>query len=201
MVHIVRRVAARQVSPTDPGYEAARREARTLFDDWTPADTAPHEENVEVYSNCAEVDLLLNGRSLGTKPLPQDASARAWKVPYEPGTLAAVCPGGPRYELHSAGKAVKLALTAERSGDVVFVTARVVDAAGVVVPSAANLVAFQITGSGRILAVDNADVASQEPFAATERSAFDGSCIAIVQGRGTVRASSPGLSGAAVEVR
>ena len=200
VVHITRRVAQRQLPPTDPGYEAARRQTRTLFDDWTPADTSPHEENVEVYSNCAEVDLLLNGRSLGTQALHSDASPRTWKVAWEPGTLSAACKGGPRDELRTAGKPVKLTVTAERYDDITFVTARVVDANGVLVPAAANRVTFQLTGPGTILAVDNADTASLEPFAATERNAYDGSCIAIVRGRGVVRATSPGLTPASAEV-
>jgi beta-galactosidase len=190
VVHVTRRVAARVVPPTDPGYETARRQARTLFDDWTPANTAPHEENVEVYSNCAEVDLQLNGKSLGAQPIAKDASPRTWKVPYEPGTLAAVCKEGPRHELRTAGKPAKLALQAQRYDDVTFVTASVLDEAGVVVPSATNRITFQ----GDVIAVDNGDTASHEPFAATERSAFDGTCIAIVRGSASVKATSPGLT-------
>ncbi|MBS1856579.1 MAG: DUF4982 domain-containing protein [Acidobacteria bacterium] len=207
VVRIVRRVAPRQVPPTDPGYEAARRETRTLFADWTPRESGPHQENVEVYSNCGEVELALNGKSLGAQPLPADASPRNWKVDYAPGTIAAVCRGGPRDELRTAGAPAKLALTAERYDDVVFVTARVLDAAGVVAPQANNRIAFRATGPGRIIGVDNSDVASPEPFAASERSVFDGSCIAIVKlsgaGRLSVTASSAGLPAvtAAIEVR
>jgi beta-galactosidase len=207
VVRIVRRVAPRQVPPTDPGYEAARRETRTLFEDWTPRESGPHQENVEVYSNCAEVELVLNGRSLGAQALPADASPRAWKVEFAPGTIAAACQGGPRHELRTAGAPAKLALTAERYDDVVFVTGRVVDAAGVVVPSANNRIAFHAAGPGNIIGVDNADIASAEPFAASERSAYDGACIAIVKlsgaGRLTVSASSAGLPAvsAAIEVR
>ncbi|HVQ37225.1 MAG TPA: glycoside hydrolase family 2 TIM barrel-domain containing protein, partial [Pyrinomonadaceae bacterium] len=90
MVHITRRVAPQPATPTDPGYEPDQRRAQVLFSDWTPRNAAAHEENVEVYSNCDEVELLLNGKSLGTKPLARDASARNWKVPFEPGTLKAV---------------------------------------------------------------------------------------------------------------
>jgi beta-galactosidase len=75
MVHVTRRVSAREVPPTDPGYETYRRTVQTLFDDWTPPNSAAHDENVEVYSNCAGVELLLNGKSLGSKPLAADAFA------------------------------------------------------------------------------------------------------------------------------
>ncbi len=94
MVHIVRRVSPRPSAPVDPGYEGRRPiPEESLFDDWTPADLSPHQETVEAYSNCAQVELLLNGRSLGSQPLAADAAARTWRVAFEPGTLRAVCAG------------------------------------------------------------------------------------------------------------
>ena len=68
MVAITRRVAATDSMPTDPGYGAEERHTQVLFSDWTPKDLSPHNENVEVYSNCKEVELFLNGKSLGSKP-------------------------------------------------------------------------------------------------------------------------------------
>jgi beta-galactosidase len=188
MVHITRRVTAREVPPTDPGYEAYRRTVQTLFDDWTPPNAAAHEENVEVYSNCAQVELLLNGKSLGSKPLAADASPRNWRVTYEPGTLQAVCQNGAaRDELRTAGKPAAVVLKVDRPGlmttwdDVAYVTAEVVDDHGVVVPSAANQVTFAVTGPGAVVAVDNQDITSHEPFQSNVHSAFQGRCIAIVR--------------------
>jgi beta-galactosidase len=69
MVYIARRVAPATASPTDPGYEVAeQRRTQTLFADWTPKNLGPHEENAEVYSNCDEVELFSNGKSLGSNP-------------------------------------------------------------------------------------------------------------------------------------
>jgi beta-galactosidase len=196
MVHITRRMSAREVPPTDPGYEAYRRTVQTLFDDWTPPNTAAHEENVEVYSNCASVELLLNGNSLGTKPLAADASARNWRVNWEAGTLQAVCQNGAaRDELRTAGKAAAVVLKVDRPrltatwDDVAYVSAEVVDDHGVVVPSASNEITFAVTGPGAVVAVDNQDIASHESFQGNVRSAFQGECIAIV------RASGPGRIG------
>ena len=62
-----------------------------------------------MYSNCGEVELSLNGRSLGSKPLPGNAAARVWRVPFEAGTLRAVC-GGASYEMRTAGKAARITL-------------------------------------------------------------------------------------------
>ena len=94
MVYLVRRVARSEVMPTDPGYGGAETSAQVLFPDWTPANAAPHDENVEVYSNCQDVELFFNGKSLGAQSLHADASPRAWKVRYEPGTLQAIARDG-----------------------------------------------------------------------------------------------------------
>jgi beta-galactosidase len=218
MVYIARRVAPPAVTPTDPGYQTTNRiPAQVLFSDWTPANQAAHEEDVEVFSNCGEVELLLNGRSLGSKPLPADASARTWRVPYEAGSLQAVGRNQGRaaanYELRTAGKAAKIALAADRTtlkpvwDDVSYVTARVVDEHGVLVPGADAEIAFQVAGPGAVAAVDNADLSSHEPFQATARHAYQGQAIAIIRrakgpnGRITVTASAPGLAPAKVEIQ
>ena len=218
MVYMARRVAPPAVTPTDPGYQTTNRiPAQVLFSDWTPANQAAHEEDVEVFSNCGEVELLLNGRSLGSKPLPADASARTWRVPFEAGSLQAVGRNQGRaaasYELRTAGKAAKIALAADRTtlkpvwDDVSYVTARVVDEHGVLVPGADAEIAFQVAGPGAVAAVDNADLSSHEPFQATARHAYQGQAIAIIRrakgpnGRITVTASAPGLAPAKVEIQ
>jgi beta-galactosidase len=219
MVYITRRIAPARLGPTDPGYETGPvtpvRFPQTLFPDWTPANTAPHEENVEVYSNCEEVELLLNGKSLGSKPLPADASARVWRVPYEPGTLRAVGRNkgakAAAYELRTAGKPARVTLSVDRSrirsnwDDAAFVTATVVDANGVLVPNADQSISFQLSGPGSIAAVDSADHASHEPFQASERKAFQGWCVAIVKAKGsgpiTLKASAPGLAGSSITLQ
>jgi len=215
MVYIARRVAPAAPAVVDPGYEAqARRAVQALYSDWTPANTAPHEETVEVYSNCEEVELLLNGKSLGTKPLAADAAPRTWQVPYEPGTLRAVARnrGSTRatYELRTAGKPAKIVLQADRSriapefDEVSTITATVVDTNGVQVPGADPLLHFQISGPGAIAAVDSADNFSHESFQAPERHAFQGRCVAIVRATGIGRilfsASAEGLGRAGLTV-
>ncbi len=216
MVRIVRRVAAELPGPVDPGYETeARRLLRTLYMDWTPANKAAHEEYVEVYSNCEEVELFLNGRSLGSKSLPTDATPRHWRVPWEPGTLRSVGRKAGREvatdEMRTAGEAAAIVLAADRAtvsaawDDVVYVTATVVDAKGVRVPGAAARIDFAVSGPGVLVAVDNADVSSIEPFQATARTVFDGQCIAILRAssasrRIVVKATAAGLTGGSVQI-
>lgn len=219
MVYATRRIAPPQLSPTDPGYEAGPvtpvRFPQTLYADWNPAESGPHEESVEVYSNCEEVELFLNGKSLGSHPLPGDASPRVWKVAYVPGRLRAIGRNkgaeAAAFELRTAGKPAKVQLSVDRPqvrrdwDDVAFVTATVVDADGVPVPNADPLVTFKTDGPGAIIAVDSADNASHEPFQASARKAFRGWCVAVLRatgaGRITLTASAPGLTGSSIGVR
>jgi beta-galactosidase len=88
---------------------------------------------------------------------------------------------------------------------VVFVTATITDDNGVTVPRANELVSFQVTGPGKVVAVDNADNMSVEPFQADERHAYQGRCEAAVRatewsGKFAVMASAPGLKAATVEI-
>jgi beta-galactosidase len=211
VVHIVRRVAPERRAETDPGYEAnPRRQAQTLFSDWTPTNLAAHEENVEVYSNCDQVDLSLNGKLLGSKPLPRDAAPRVWRVAFEPGVIQAACKTGPREELHTAGKPAKIVLSADRPklrndwDDVAYVTASITDSQGIVVPTAEAAIAFRIAGPGALAALDSGDNASHESFQSPTRQAFNGSVVATIRatapGKVTLAASSPGLTPASVTI-
>jgi len=59
MVYVARRVAPTPMLPTDPGYDPAQeRRPQVLFSDWTPRNLDPHEEEVEVYSNCEQVEIV-----------------------------------------------------------------------------------------------------------------------------------------------
>jgi beta-galactosidase len=216
MVYVARRVAPTPKLPTDPGYNPTEeRRPQVLFSDLTPRSTTAHEENVEVYSNCEQVELFLNGKSLGAKPRPSDDAPRNWKVAFEPGTLKAVGLNGGRvvatHELRTAGQPAKIMLAADRNrlapawDDVAYVTATVVDANGVLVPNAGDLISFNITGPGRIAAVDSANNASHEPFQATERRAYQGRCFALLKanattGRITLVASAPGLTSGSITI-
>ncbi len=217
MVRLARRTAPNDRMPTDPGYGGPELHTQVQFADWTTRKPAPHDETVEAYSNCEEVELFLNGKSLGAKTINHDASPRIWKIPFAPGTLKAVARNErgkvvANDELHTAGKAKKIILSTETKklsptwDDVAIVRARVVDADGTTVPRADNLITFKVSGPGVIACVDSGDTISHEPFQASERKAFQGECVAFVKasaasGNVTVAATAQGLKAATVSIK
>jgi len=216
MVRIVRRVAPTDLMPTDPGYGTEEKHTQVLFADWTPRNSAPHDENVEVYSNSKGVELFLNGKSLGSKPLNDDASPCVWKVPFAPGRLKAVARNDGKIvatdELRTAGKPAKIILATgggKLTPDwdaVARVTATIVDKNGMLVPDADDLITFKISGPGVIAAVDNGGNASHEPFQAGERHALQGRCVAFIKATGgsgkiILTASAPSLSSGSAVIK
>jgi beta-galactosidase len=216
MVYIARRVAQTPKLPTDPGYNPTEeRRPQVLFSDWTPRNLELHEENVEVYSNCDEVELFLNGKFLGVKSKPADDAPRNWKVQFESGTIKAVARNNGKqvavYELRTAGKPAKILLNADKTkiapvwDDVSFITVTVVDENGMIVPNANDLIKFKVTGSGFIAAVDSADINSHELFQTNERRAFQGLCFAMLKanapsGKITLEATANGLAGSSITI-
>jgi len=215
-VHIVRRIGKSEQAAIDPGYEATPpRFQQVLFRDWTPHNQAAHSEDVEVYTNADEVDLQLNGKSLGMQQRHADASPLTWKVGYAPGTLTAVAyTQGKQVAsdvLRTAGKPVAIRLNPERTSvsadpeDVVYVDADVVDDAGTVVPDATERLHFSVTGPARIVGVDNGGGVDHDPFQADNRRVSEGHSILILRGTQpgavTVTASGDGLQGATAGLR
>ncbi|WP_255562582.1 glycoside hydrolase family 2 TIM barrel-domain containing protein [Pedobacter sp. D749] len=165
------------------------------------------------YNNADEVELYLNGKSLGKRSKQGDDLHVLWNVPFEPGTLKAISRKSGKdvlvREVKTAGEPAKIELIADRKNikadgkDLSFVTVRILDAAGNVVPDADNLVDFKLDGVGFIAGVDNGFQASLEPFKANYRKAFHGLCLAIVQSTektGTIKltASSAGLMSSSI---
>lgn len=171
--------------------------------------------DVWAYTNCEEVELFLNGQSLGAKRKAGEDLHLAWRVPFVPGTLKAIgCSAGKEVltrEVKTVGAPAKIVLEADRNviaadgRDLSFVTVKVLDEEGTLAPRADNLINFEITGEGKITAVDNGLQTSAEPFKANYRKAFNGLCLAVVQstekaGRITLKATSEGLQEAAIVI-
>jgi len=156
---------------------------------WAPGQTI----DVWAYTNAAEVELFLNGASLGAKQKPEQVSHLMWRVAYTPGTLRAVARTGEgrvvaTQEVKTAGVPARVALAPDRGtihadgNDLSFVTVTVEDSAGVPVPTAEPLVRFRVAGDARIMGVDNGDQISHEPFQADHVRLFEGKALVIIRG-------------------
>jgi beta-galactosidase len=140
-------------------------------------------------------------------------------VIYEPGELKVVAyKNGKKWaesRVKTTGEPENLALSADRQiikadgNDLVFVTVGIADTEGATVPRTHNLLEFNISGPGEIVATDNGDPTDMTSFESTERKAFNGLCLVIVRakpgkkGKITLTAISAGMKEAqlAIEVR
>jgi beta-galactosidase len=128
--------------------------------------------NVWAYSNCDEVELFLNDKSLGRKPMPRLSHAQ-WDVNYEPGTLLAKGYKANKEIIteksETTGEPAVIRLIPDRDSikadgeDVSVITVQVEDDKGRVVPTAGNEISFALSGQGKIIGVGNGDPSSHEP--------------------------------------
>ena len=170
----------------------------------SPAGPGPASEGapvtVEVYSDADEVELLLNGRSLGRKPAGESHRFRAeFETVYQPGELLAIAyTGGAetgRHLLRSAAGPVLLRAEADRQlitaggADLAYVSLTLTDAAGTCCIHADRPVQVEVSGPGVLLGFGSASPATEERFDATERRTYDGRALAVLRsaGPGTIR--------------
>jgi len=178
---------------------------------WAPGDTI----DVWAYTNAEEVELFLNGASLGVKRKPEDVSHLMWRVAYAPGTLRAVARTGGHVmtpaEVKTAGAPARLALAPDRSrirsdgDDLSYVTVTVLDRDGVPVPTAESVVHFRVTGGAQIVGVDNGDAFSHASLKGDRMALFSGKALVIVRagtrpGTATLTADAEGLTPASVRI-
>jgi beta-galactosidase len=165
---------------------------------WPGAEGSP--VTVEVYSGADEVELLVNGRSLGRQPAGDGHRFRAeFEAVYEPGELLAVAYSGGtetgRHLLRSAAGSVLLRAEADRrlvsvgGGDLAFVTLTLTDLAGTCWTGADRTVRAEVTGPGVLLGFGSASPSTEERFDATERRTYDGRALAVLRptGPGEIR--------------
>ena len=178
------------------------------------ANVADADGNIPVraYSNAASVELFLNGNTLGKKTFTkkQTSDGRTyqegananelyleWKVAFEPGTLEAVARDEDgnivaRDKIVTAGEPAGVRLVKEENAiaadgkDLTYIYYEIVDSKGNVVPTANNLVRFQLHGQGQIVGVDNGEQASRERYKEQAdgswiRKAFNGKGVVIVK--------------------
>lgn len=177
---------------------------------WNWPERAGEITPVHVYTSGDEAELFLNGKSQGRKKKEAFQYRLRWdEVKYEPGELKVVVykrgKAWAKDLVKTTGKPEKVLLSPDRKEiradgkDLSYVTVSIADASGTVVPRSKNLVKFEISGPGEIVAADNGDATSHESFQAKERRAFNGLALVIVRakegqkGKMVLRARSEGL--------
>jgi beta-galactosidase len=172
-----------------PGHPVAH-----ILPHWTWPDRVGQVTPVHVYTSGDEAELFLNGKSLGRKKKAQFEYRLRWDdVVYEPGELRVVAyRGGKQWATDSvktAGAADRLLLTPDRATiaddgkDLSFITLTVADKDSRIVPRSMNLIHFEISGPGEIVATDNGDPTDMTAFPSKDRKAFNGLALVIVRAR------------------
>jgi len=161
-----------------------------LFPHWNWHGREGDEISVWVYSNLDEVELLVNGKSMGSQKVPRLGHVE-WKARYEPGSIEARGSKDGKVILtekrETSGPAASIRLTADRTEinadgeDVAVLRAEAFDSEGRPVPTADDMVEFTISGPGKIIGVGNGDPNCQESDKEPRRSLFSGLAQVIVQ--------------------
>jgi beta-galactosidase len=161
-----------------------------LFPHWNWDERVGEPISVWVHSNVDEVELFLNGRSLGSQKV-QPLTHLEWKVKYEPGVLEARGRKNGKVVLtekrQTTGEPVRIRLSVDRveinadGEDVACLRAEVLDQEGRAVPTANLPISFKITGEGTLLGVGNGDPNCQESDQGPKRSLFNGLAQILVQ--------------------
>jgi len=167
------------------------------------------------YNNADEVELFINGKSQGIKRKTGDDLHVMWRVKYEPGTVKAVSRKNGKVvvskEIKTAGAPAKIILVVDRNlikangEDLSFVTVKIVDKEGNLVPNANHLINFKIKGEGTLAGVDNGYQADLSSFKADNKKAFNGLALAVIQskkkaGQIILSATADGLQAASLVI-
>jgi len=168
------------------------------------------------YNNADEIELFLNGRSLGIRKKTDTSLHVMWRVPFEAGTLKAVSKKNGKIvlakEIKTAGASNRIQLLADKTNlkagvnDLSFITVKILDNQGNLIPDADNLVEFKITGNGKIAGTDNGYQADIVSLQSNKRNVWKGLALVIIQstekkGNITLTATSPGLQSASIILR
>ena len=186
-----------------------------LMPHWNLSDSVGKQVKVWAYSNCEEVELFLNGKSVGKKSTIPNTHLE-WMVSYVPGKLSAkgYTKGKTvkEFEVETTGKSQNIILSTDRKSiqadgeDLAMVTVSVTDANGNLIPNAENEITFIIKGAGKIIGVGNGNPSSSEPDKASKRKVFNGLAQVIIQAtkqNGTIElsATSPGLQSKTIQIQ
>jgi beta-galactosidase len=147
---------------------------------------------VHIYTNLPEVELKLNGKSLGTRKWDlQKEAFLFWEVPYEPGKLEAIGKTADgktvSFAVQTAGEPARIVLSPDKKllkgnrQDLSYVTVQMVDASGIPVPFADNIISFEVSGAGTLVAVGNGNQQSHTALKGKQMEVWKGKCLAVIQ--------------------
>jgi beta-galactosidase len=185
---------------------------------WNWAERIGQITPVHVYTSGDEAELFLNGKSLGRKTKTPGKDFRlVWDdVKYTPGELKVVCYKKGKVwatdVVKTTGEASKMTLSANHTvikaggEDLSYITVKIIDKEGLMVPRTHNSIKFSVQGPGEIVATDNGDATSFAPFQSHERPAYNGMALVIVKGKKgqkgkfSVKAESLGLGSTVISL-
>ena len=180
---------------------------------WSPG------EKVDIwayYNNADEVELFLNGTSFGTRKKTDTTLHVMWRLTFKTGTLKAVSRKNGKVvmikEIRTAGPPARIQLIADKvqlkanGSDLSFITVKILDKDGNLVPDADHLLEFKINGNGKIAGTDNGYQADTVSLRSNKRKCWKGMALVIIQSSGkkgniTLTASSPRLPAASIILR
>jgi beta-galactosidase len=186
-----------------------------IFPHWNWPGKEKDTIKVHCYTSCDEVELFLNGKSQGKKKA-EPYKKLIWSVVYKPGKLEAKGYKGGKLItkdiVETTAAPAELTLSSDVNTlkadgcDVSVIKVTIKDDKGRIVPTANNLVKFSIEGPGRIIGTGNGNPTSYEPDKASQRMAFNGYCLILVQsykkaGEIKLKASSETLKGSEVVIK
>ena len=184
---------------------------------WNWPERVGQNTPVIVYTSGDEAELFLNGQSLGRRKKGEFQYRLRWDdVVYQPGELKVVAykNGKPWASdtVKTTGVAARIAMNADRNQikndgkDLSFVTVKVADAQGLMVPRSHPQLNFTVEGAGEIVATDNGDATDLTAFKSHSRRAFNGSALVIVRAKKgangpiTLKASGAGLGTSQIQI-
>ena len=186
---------------------------------WNWPDRTGKTVPVHVYTSGTEAELFVNNKSYGRKVKKEGKDFRlVWdNVVYEPGTVKVIAYKKGKVwakdEIQTTTEASKITSISDKQiisnngYEYAFITVRIEDKSGNLVPTANHKLKIDVTGCGELVATDNGDPTSFVPFQSNQREAFNGLALAIVKaktgekGNIKIKVDSPGLKPAQIQIR
>jgi len=209
----------------EPVVQIAIETSKTPEGEWHPRNTVSHWNHkwvgdyllpVYVYSNCDEVELLVNDSVIGRKAVDKNRYYASWDVSYRAGKVQAIgYRNGKKvteHTLKTAGDAVGMNITANKTKlkankeDVMLLDVAIVDAKGILVPDAKNELTVEVTGAAKLIGLDNSNQSDVSAFKTNIRKTFQGRLLITLQatvasGPIKVEVKSAGLKTAIYELK